>query len=56
MANWHVEPVNDLIPHNTNDTFCKCKPKIKMQENGNLIIMHHSYDGREELQKKRKES
>lgn len=43
--NWHVTPVDDLEPHEESTT-CKCDPKV-IHENGNMIIVHNSFDGRE---------
>lgn len=44
----HVLPVNDLEEH-IDSSICKCEPKV-LNENGNLIIVHNSYDGREGLE------
>ncbi len=39
----HVFPVNDLMPHNTdNGAGCWCKPTID-----NDVVIHNSLDGRE---------
>lgn len=43
--NWHVLPINDIEQHEESTT-CKCNPKI-IHENGNMIIVHNSFDGRE---------
>ena len=43
--NWHVLPNNDIKPH-TEETTCDCNPKV-LHENGDMIIVHNSYDGRE---------
>lgn len=45
--NVHVEPLNDLIHHNTNDTECECNPKLEKQINGAYVVIHNAYDGRE---------
>lgn len=45
----HVYPIDDLLPHITDDypiRVCPCKPRIEADESGTLII-HNSYDGRE---------
>ena len=47
--NFHVYPNNDLKEHNTSSFDCDCNPEIKPQE-GNMIIVHNSYDGREGLE------
>ena len=41
----HVLPNNDLEPHEESST-CKCEPRV-IHENGEMIIIHNSYDGRE---------
>ena len=43
--NYHVLPIDDLKEH-TEDTTCECHPKV-LHENGNMIIVHNSFDGRE---------
>lgn len=43
----HVIPVDDLKPHNTCSDYCKCCPRVEQQPNGNRLIIHNSYDGRE---------
>ena len=45
---WHVLPTNDLKEH-LEDSTCKCKPRV-IFENGEMIIIHNSYDGREGLE------
>lgn len=44
---WHVYPVNDVVAHNTNGFMCRCNPKVEKQDNGNYVIVHNSFDGRE---------
>jgi len=46
--NWHVLPVDDLEPHEESTT-CKCEPRVE-HVNGNMVIIHNSYDGREGLE------
>ena len=41
----HVTPINDLEEHEESST-CKCQPSV-IEENGELIIVHNSFDGRE---------
>ena len=43
--NWHVIPDNDLHPHEESTT-CKCEPRVE-HVNGNMVIIHNAYDGRE---------
>ncbi len=38
-------PLNDLKDHTP--LACCCGPKEEMQPNGNFIVIHHSFDGRE---------
>lgn len=45
--NWHVEPVNDWKPHLTSGEFCKCEPRVEVQSNGNKVVVHNAWDGRE---------
>jgi hypothetical protein len=42
---WHVLPTNDLEEHEESTT-CKCEPRV-LYENGEMIIVHNSFDGRE---------
>jgi len=46
---WNVEPVDDLQPH-SDDEFCKCMPRIDIQPDGSLLVVHNSYDGREKYE------
>jgi len=41
----HVTPINDLHDHEESTT-CKCGPSVKF-ENGEMIVIHNSFDGRE---------
>jgi len=45
---WNILPTNDLKPH-TEDSTCECKPKVII-ENGEIIIIHNSFDGREHVE------
>lgn len=42
----HILPVNDLKPHSESTT-CECLPSIEMLENGEIMVVHNSFDGRE---------
>lgn len=46
METYHIYPTNDLKLHNTNGPICDCNPSRKTV-NGNLIIVHNAWDGRE---------
>lgn len=41
----NVLPINDLMEH-IEDSTCKCNPKVVF-ENGEMIVIHNSYDKRE---------
>jgi len=42
----NILPINDIKEH-TEDTTCKCRPSAEILENGELMIIHNSFDGRE---------
>lgn len=42
---YHILPIDDLEEHEESTT-CKCKPDVQY-EDGNMIIVHNSFDGRE---------
>lgn len=44
----HITPINDLKEHIECST-CECKPSIII-ENGETIVVHKSYDGREYIE------
>ena len=46
---WHLLPLNDLKEHEESTT-CECEPKIEFTENGDMIIKHNSFDGREAIE------
>lgn len=47
----HVEPINDLIDHDTNGGDCICGPATEaaFRDDGSngWVVVHHSLDGRE---------
>lgn len=45
---WHVLPNNDTHPHEET-TICECDPEI-INQNGNMIVVHNSFDGREGIE------
>lgn len=45
---WHVTPINDERPHEESIT-CECQPRVEFV-NGNTIVIHSSFDGREGLE------
>lgn len=46
----HIYPLNDLKEHDTESTICECNPNTEILENGDILIIHNSYDGREGLE------
>lgn len=46
---FHVLPENDSEPHLQEST-CVCQPRVIVVENGNMIIVHNAFDGREGLE------
>jgi hypothetical protein len=49
MSIWHILPTNDLREHEELST-CKCVPRVDVQENGDILIIHNSFDGREVIE------
>lgn len=49
MSDVNVVPINDLKPH-TDGPECACGPRVERFDNGNRVIVHNSYDGREILE------
>ena len=45
----HILPVNDLKEHEELTT-CECKPRIEILDNGEIMVVHNSYDGREYIE------
>lgn len=42
----HVIPLKDIKEH-VKETTCLCLPKIEVLDNGDLLVIHNAYDGRE---------
>ena len=42
----NILPVNDIEEHTENST-CKCKPLVEILSDGELMVIHNSFDGRE---------
>lgn len=42
---YNITPTKDLKEH-VEDSTCPCHPRV-INENGEMIIIHNSYDGRE---------
>lgn len=50
MSIYHVTPRHDLIKHSSDSAEpCCCEPKI-ITEDGDMIIVHNSLDGREAVE------
>ena len=46
----HVYPINDLEQHELEGTQCKCIPKVVIESNSEIIVVHNSFDGREGIE------
>jgi len=44
----HIIPIKDLKEHV--DVGCECNPRLDILENGDILLIHNSYDGREGLE------
>lgn len=51
MSIYHIVPINDIEDHDDTGTTCKCEPSVIFEEDGDIIVIHHSFDGRELLEK-----
>lgn len=45
----HIYPLNDVQVHDLEAVGCSCGPKIMFEE-GDMLIVHNSFDGREILE------
>lgn len=43
---WHILPINDTKEHEEKST-CECRPEVEILDNGDMMIIHNSFDGRE---------
>jgi hypothetical protein len=45
----HVHPLNDSAQHDLSDTgnTCKCNPRVIIEFDSEIIVVHNSFDGRE---------
>jgi hypothetical protein len=41
-----IIPINDIKEHDEESTICECNPEV-IFENGEMIIIHNAFDGRE---------
>jgi hypothetical protein len=48
----HVHPLNDIKEHDTTDTgnTCHCNPKVIIEPDSEIIVVHNSFDGREAVE------
>lgn len=46
--NYHIVPTNDIKEHEPTTT-CSCNPKIETYHDGEMLVRHNAYDGREHL-------
>ena len=46
----NILPINDLKEH-IEDSTCECLPNVVF-ENGEMIVIHNSFDGREIIEEK----
>lgn len=42
----NIIPIDDIKEH-IEDSTCQCYPTVEILENGEIMIIHNSYDGRE---------
>lgn len=48
MTIHHVSPTNDSREHDTeNGGQCECEPRVEFLENGDTLVIHNAWDGRE---------
>ena len=43
----HVYPPNDVFQHKLDGMPCECLPEFETDDNGNVLIIHNAYDGRD---------
>lgn len=46
MSTYHVWPENDIIEHEESRE-CWCGPEVLVGDEGEILLVHHSLDGRE---------
>lgn len=50
MSIYHVYPINDTNEHDTESSTCICRPVVELLINGDILMTHNSFDGREGLE------
>lgn len=53
MEHVNVLPINDIQPH-SHHALCPCNPKIETTPEGDFLIIHNAFDGRD-LEEERRE-
>lgn len=46
---WHLTPTNDIEEH-VESSYCKCEPEVEVLENGDVLVIHNAFDGREAVE------
>jgi hypothetical protein len=44
---WHVYPLGDKEEHVLDGGRCMCFPRVHVEEDGGVVVVHNSFDGRE---------
>jgi len=44
---WHVFPVGDKREHDMDGNHCDCFPSVVIDGDGDILVLHNSFDGRE---------
>lgn len=44
---YHVYPVDDLRPHETEGDPCRCHPVYQYIGSGQVMVIHNAFDGRD---------
>jgi hypothetical protein len=42
----HIVPILDVCSHNEQTT-CDCHPSVEFTEDGDMIVIHNAFDGRD---------
>ncbi len=45
---YHIQPINDTHEH-VDSSVCACEPRVQLID-GNMLVIHNSFDGRELLE------
>ena len=43
----HVYPVDDLYEHSDDGSSCDCDPRVILEEEGHITVIHNAFDRRE---------